>query len=299
MNGTSIFGGGENMAEEVKVTSLSAGDVVQIESGVETVRALIETGYPSRMLVLFETGGTLSLTKPEFVTRLRTGQSSTPFRSPNWICGMPNKTKVRDLRPGDVLLELDWRTVRAVLRTSTDERVLVTEGEMGTQVSVTVAPELFEYRVVARGNSFGSWSGTIPSNVRPELVSPSQLVVGDELVVSDQVARVATVGAISRGEVTVQFLGGETVTWNVSDFVVRLIAIEPEPVIEPEIVVKAEFASAATAASEVATEAGGKLDVSGPARFCGQCGRERRPSNTFCTGCGNRFSTISTIGFQQ
>jgi hypothetical protein len=299
MNGTSIFGGGENMAEEVKVTSLSAGDVVQIESGVETVRALIETGYPSRMLVLFETGGTLSLTKPEFVTRLRTGQSSTPFRSPNWICGMPNKTKVRDLRPGDVLLELDWRTVRAVLRTSTDERVLVTEGEMGTQVSVTVAPELFEYRVVARGNSFGSWSGTIPSNVRPELVSPSQLVVGDELVVSDQVARVATVGAISRGEVTVQFLGVETVTWNVSDFVVRLIAIEPEPVIEPEIVVKAEFASAATAASEVATEAGGKLDVSGPARFCGQCGRERRPSNTFCTGCGNRFSTISTIGFQQ
>jgi hypothetical protein len=136
-------------------------------------------------------------------------------------------------------------------------------------------------------------------NVRPESISPNQLVVGDELVVSDQIARVATVGAISRGEVTVQFLGGETVTWNVSDFVVRLVAFEPVPVIEPEIVVKAEFASAATAASELATETTGNLDVSGPARFCGQCGRERRLGNTFCTGCGNRFSTISTIGFQQ
>jgi hypothetical protein len=287
------------MAEEVKVSSLSAGDVVQIESGVETVRALIETGYPSRMLLLFETGETLSLTKPELITRLRSGQSTTPFRSPKWICGMPNKTKVRDLRPGDVLLELDWQTVRAVLRTSTDERVLVTEREMGTQVSVRVASELVEYRVVARGNAFGSWNGMIPQSVRPESVSPSHLAVGDELVVSDQIARVATVGAISRGEVTVQFTDGQTITWNVSDFVVRLVAFEPEPVVEPEIVVKAEFSRATTAVGEAGTESGGKADATAAARFCGQCGRERRPGNAFCTGCGNRFSNISTIGFQQ
>lgn len=287
------------MAEEVKVTSLVAGDVVQSDGGVEVVRALIETGYPSRILVLFETGGTLSLAKSELVTRLRSGQGSSPYRSPKWICGMPNKTKVRDLRPGDVLLELDWQTVRAVLRTSTDERVLVTESEVGTQVSVRVAPELLEYRVVARGNAFGTWQGDMPADVQPESVSPSQLAVGDRLVVSDQIARVATVGAISRGEVTVQFDDGQTITWNVSDFVVRLIPFVPEPVVPPEDVVHADFGTATAAQPETTTDGGASTSVPGVARFCGQCGRERRPGNTFCTGCGNRFSSISTVGFEQ
>lgn len=277
------------MAEEVKVTSLESGDVVQIESGVETVRAVIETGYPSRILLLFESGGSISFAKPDLVTRLRDGQGSSPYRSPKWICGMPNKTKVRDLKPGDVLLELDWQTVRAVLRTATDERVLVTEAEMGSQVAVRVASELTEFRVVARGNAFGTWHGTVPANVGPESVSPRDLRVGDQVVVSDQLATVSNVGASNRGSVEIEFQDGNRVVWNIADFVVRFVEIEVVEVVEPSVI-----------ELPIAVKQSPTPDANVPsvARFCGQCGRERRPGASFCTGCGTRFSTISTVGFE-
>ena len=263
--------------------------MVQIESGVETVRAVIETGYPSRILLLFESGASISFAKPDLVTRLRDGQGSSPYRSPKWICGMPNKTKVRDLKPGDILLELDWQTVRAVLRTATDERVLVTEAEMGSQVAVRVASELTEFRVVARGNAFGTWHGTVPANVGPESVSPRDLRVGDQVVVSDQLATVSNVGASNRGSVEIEFQDGNRVVWNIADFVVRFVEIEVVEVVEPSVI-----------ELPIAVKQSPTPDANVPsvARFCGQCGRERRPGASFCTGCGTRFSTISTVGFE-
>jgi hypothetical protein len=256
-----------------------------LKSSIEIVRGLVEVGYPIRHLVLLEGKGSVGLAVDSLVERVSEGNSCSSYAGPSWICGMPNKTKVSNLRPGDLVLESDMRSVRAVIRTKSDQVILILVD--GDEDIVEVHDQMFEYRVVARSPVARTWNGLVTVQTVPQVTCYGDLKVGDEVVGPDAIERVAILNHGDAEMVAVGFESGMELNVRRSGPCVSLELPPPPPLPQEDPV--AQPSTFAPTSGTIAPMAPG---------FCGSCGRERRATNAFCTGCGAKFSPISTLGFQ-
>ena len=307
---------------EIPISRINAGDSVFYDGRIQVIRGRLRVSHPSRTILFTEEGRSISLTDGTLVERIDEGMTSTRYAGPSWVCGLPEKTEVASLEPGDLILTPDTELVVARLKTANGHVLITTDVVEPHASHITFRGVGDRVRLMAKGLWVKPWTGpsTIERNAL-ELVA-SDVAVPAEIVFERGIAAITSI-VIEGDLVTFGMHDGSTEVRRHIDEVICLQAIvELEPTRIHSEVAPSSFrcVNGHLTKSEQRLEEGQRFiecpicglpgsavnqppttapDIgnSTVAKFCGNCGRARKSENAFCTGCGNRFSKIDTTGF--
>jgi hypothetical protein len=310
---------------EIPISRINAGDSVFYDGKIQVVRGRLRVSHPSRTILFTEEGRSISLSDGTLIERVNEGLTTTSYLGPSWVCGMPEKTETATLEPGDLTLSPDAEIVTAQLKTSNGYVLISNDIVEPHAPHVRFHNRRDRIRLIAKGLKVQPWTGpSVIDKIAVEILA-SDVTLPAEIVSVTGVESVDSI--VSEGDaVSFMMHNGSKIDYLPTDLVICLQPIpEPEPT---AIHTEAVFISfrcvnghltkqehpiedgqrfiecpicglPASADNQAAAPAPAPVPgQSIVAKFCGSCGRARKPENAFCTGCGNRFSKIDTTGFQ-
>jgi hypothetical protein len=312
---------------EIPISRINAGDSVFYDGKIQVVRGRVRVSHPSRTILFTEDGRSISLTDGTLIERVDEGLTTTRYLGPSWVCGMPEKTEISTLEPGDLILNPDAEIVTAQLKTSNGYVLISNDIVEPHMPHVRFHNRRDRIRLIARGFSVQLWAGPSAIDKIAVEILASDVTLPSEIVSETGVESIDSIA--SEGDtVTFMMHNGSKTDQLPTDLVICLQPI-PEPELtaihteaavisfrcvnghltKPEHPIEdgqrfiecpicglpASAVNQPTAPAPVPVPVPGQSIV---AKFCGSCGRARKSENAFCTGCGNRFSKIDTTGFQ-
>ncbi len=309
---------------EIPISRINAGDSVFYDGKIQVVRGRLRVSHPSRTILFTEEGRSISLTDGALIERVGEGIATTRYAGPSWICGMPEQTEVASLEPGDLILDPDAEVIAWRLKTS-NGYVLVTFDVVEPHSShIRIHEHRERIRLIAKGLGVQSLIEPPAGDKNAIEMRAGELTLPCEVIFESGLKSVVSI--TSDGDmVTLTMHEGSKKELQRTDVV---ICLQPVPISEPTSIHEAASLSAFRCISghltkpELPLETGERFieceicglpataelspspstSSSGPpdsAKYCGTCGKVRKPENAFCTGCGNRFSKIDTTGFRS
>jgi len=310
---------------EIPISRIKASDAVFYDGKIHVVRGCLRISHPSRTILFTQEGQSILLTDGTLIERVDQDLTTSGYLGPTWVCGLPEKTEVAALESGDLILNPEAEIVVSRLKTA-NGYVLISRNVVEPHASrITFQEPGTRIRLMAKGLGPRSSTEHLPIDMNALELFAGEVTLPAQLVSESGVVSVQSIA--NEGDFVIFVTDvGSTMQHRLVDPVICLEPIpEPEPtklVTQSEVfdfrcvnghVTRSDQPVAegerfteclvcglpATAdAKSPSTKAAKLLEQPAVANFCGFCGRARKISNAFCTGCGQRFSKIETTGFQ-